>query len=120
PSGLGEGSACGAACAVNAKQIRTSGMRRNPRPDGSERALSRPHETNVLNSIIEYMGSVLSLSRSCLFWFFGHWAPNRQRILPGKSSLSVFEPSAFILNCAVERQCFFRNFLKERLPSTMC
>ena len=32
-----------------------SGMRRNPRRKGSERAGSRPLETNVLSSISEYM-----------------------------------------------------------------
>ena len=48
-----------------------SGMRRNPRRKGSERAESRPLKTNVLSSINEYMECVLSLSRSCLFWFFG-------------------------------------------------
>ena len=56
-----------------------SGMRSNPRRKGSERAGSRPLETNVLSSINEYMECVLSLSRSCLFWFFGYWDPNRQR-----------------------------------------
>ena len=47
-----------------------SGMRRNPRRKGSERAESRPLKTNVLSSINKYMECVLSLSRSCLFWFF--------------------------------------------------
>ena len=56
-----------------------SGMRRNPRRKGSERAGSRPLETNVLSSINEYMECVLSLSRWGLFWFLGYWAPNRQR-----------------------------------------
>ena len=38
------------ACAwVSAKLTRISGMRRNPRRNGSERAGSRPHETNVLS-----------------------------------------------------------------------
>ena len=35
-------------CGANAKHTRMSGMRRNPRHNGSERAGSRPHETNLL------------------------------------------------------------------------
>ena len=33
---------------ANASHTRMSGMRRNPRQNGSERAGSRPHETNLL------------------------------------------------------------------------
>ena len=49
--GIGGGSGVsGAVCAfgANAKHTRMSGMRRNPRHNGSERAGSRPHETNLL------------------------------------------------------------------------
>src|SRR5262249_17426558 len=43
------------ACGESAKQTRMSGMRRNPRHNGSERAGSRPHETNFLTWFNEYM-----------------------------------------------------------------
>src|SRR6476620_94741 len=42
-------------CGANAKHTRMSGMRRNPRHNGSERAGSRPHETNLLTRFNEYM-----------------------------------------------------------------
>ena len=69
-----------------------SGMRRNPRRKGSERAGSRPLETNVLSSINEYMECVLSLSRSCLFCFFWLLGSEQTKNLPGKSPVSVLEP----------------------------
>ena len=69
-----------------------SGMRRNPRRKGSERAESRPLKTNVLSSINEYMECVLSLSRSCLFWFFWLLGSEQTKNLPGKSPVSVLEP----------------------------
>src|SRR5882724_577955 len=41
-------SGAGRAFSENAKPTKISGMRRNPRHNGSERAGSRPHETNLL------------------------------------------------------------------------
>jgi hypothetical protein len=73
-------------------------MRRNPRRKGSERAGSRPLETNVLSSINEYMECVLSLSRLCLFCFFGLFGSEQTKNLPGKNPLSVLEPCSLILN----------------------
>ena len=42
-----------------------------------------------------------------LDYFISHWDPNRQRTLPGKSALSLLEPSAVILNFGSECQYFF-------------
>src|SRR5205823_9349882 len=95
-------------------------MRRNPRPDGSERAGSRPHETNVLSSIIEYMECVLSLSRSCLFWFFGHWGseqtknPTGQKFLVGGGAIRLYTE----LRCRASM--FFLKCLKRHAASPMC
>jgi hypothetical protein len=45
-------------------------------------------------------------------FFISHWDPNRQRTLPGKSPLSVLEPSDVILNFVFECQYFFQLFFR--------
>ena len=89
-------------------------MRRNPRRNGSERAGSRRHETNVLSSINEYMGYVLSLSRYVYFGFFGLLGSEQTRTVPGKSPVSVLEPCSLILNFRFWCQYLFLIFLGGR------
>ena len=84
-----------------------SGMRRNPRHNGSERAGSRPHETNLLTSFNECMDVFFLFPGRVSIVFCLYWDPNRQRALPGKSLLSLLEPSAVILNFGSECQYFF-------------
>jgi hypothetical protein len=95
-------------CGANAKHTRMSGMRRNPRHNGSERAGSRPHEANLLTLFNEYM-DVCSFSFPVVFWFVFclSLGSEQTKNLPGRSPLSVLEPSAVILNFAFKCQYFF-------------
>src|SRR5205814_7596001 len=90
PTEAGSGVVC--AFGANASHTRMSGMRRNPRHNGSERAGSRPHETNLLTWFNEYMDVFfLFPGRVWIVFFFLTGILNRQKTLPGKSPLSVLD-----------------------------
>ena len=77
------------------------------------------HSLQLLRRLM-LLGCVLSLSRSVFGSFFiSHWDPNRQRTLPGKSLLSVLEPSGVILNFDSECQCFFNCFFRNERMCTL-
>ena len=84
-----------------------SGMRRNPRQNGSERAGSRPHETNLLTLFNEYMDVFFLFPGRVWIVFYLSLGSEKTKTLPGKSSLSLLEPSAVILNFGSECQYFF-------------
>ena len=83
-------------------------MRRNPRHNGSERAGSRPHETNFLTWFNEYMECVFFLfpGRVRFLFFYGHWDPQQTKNLPGKVFVYL-KPSDVIPNLGLECQHFF-------------
>jgi hypothetical protein len=84
-----------------------SGMRRNPRQNGSERAGSRPHETNLLTCFNEYM-DVFFLFPGRVFGLFYLLLGTEQTKNPtGQKSFVCFGPCAVILNLRLECQYFF-------------
>ena len=82
-------------------------MRRNPRHNGSERAGSRPHETNLLTWFNEYMNVFFLFPGRVWIVFYSYWDPEQTKNSTGQKSLSVLEPCDVIHNFGAECQYFF-------------